>query len=77
METTHESDDQALSRLRHDFQGWRIWRAVKYDGRLGEWVATLSDPAAGVTPTVMLPTAQQLRNALIEERSLAEEKGLW
>jgi hypothetical protein len=46
METTHESDDQVLSRLRAEFQGWRIWRSVKQDGRLGEWVATLSDPAS-------------------------------
>lgn len=69
-------DDQVLARLRADFQGWSIWRAVKQDGRLGEWMATLGDPRAGVTPTLMWPSAQQLRDALVEERRMAEEKEL-
>lgn len=77
MEATHESDDQVLSRLRAEFAGWRIWRSVRSDGRLGEWVATRHDPRVGVTPTVMWPSAAQLREALVEERRLAEEKGPW
>lgn len=76
METAHETDDQVLSRLRADFQGWSIWRSVKEDGRLGEWVATLGDPHVGVSATVMWPSAAELRAALIEERRLAEEKEL-
>lgn len=69
-----QSDDQELARLRAEFEGWRIWRSVKEDGRLGEWMATLGDPRVGVTPTLMWPSAKQLRAALVEERRLAEEK---
>jgi hypothetical protein len=69
-----QSDDQALAQLRADYPGWRIWRSVRSDGRLGEWVATLHDPRAGVTPTVMWPSAEQLRAALIEERRLVETR---
>lgn len=74
--TCTNSEDIALSELRTDFPGWRIWRAVKRDGRLGEWVATRHDPGAGVSATVMEPTAALLRAALIEEREQAEMKGL-
>jgi hypothetical protein len=71
------SDDQALSRIRADFPGWRIWRAIKSDGSLGEWVATRHDPAAGVSATVMQPNPDALRAALVEERRQAELSGLW
>jgi hypothetical protein len=70
------SEDIALSELRTDFPGWRIWRAVKRDGCLGEWVATRHDPGAGVSATVMRPTPELLRAALIEERERAEMEGL-
>ncbi|WP_344592720.1 hypothetical protein [Actinomadura vinacea] len=64
-------DDQDLARLRADFDGYRIWRAVRRDGLLGEWVATLHNPRAGVDPTVMCPTADTLRAALVEEAERA------
>jgi hypothetical protein len=70
------SEDIALSELRTDFPGWRVWRAVKRDGCLGEWVATRHDPGAGVSATVMQPTAALLRAALIEEHEQAEMRGL-
>ncbi|MFI0406304.1 hypothetical protein [Actinomadura sp. 3N508] len=65
-------DDQALARLRAEFVGYRFWRAVRVDGSLGEWVASLHDPAAGVDPTVMCPTAEELRAALVKEGQRAE-----
>lgn len=46
-------DDEALRRLREEFVGWQIWRAVRYDGQPGEWVATRGHPRAGVSPTVV------------------------
>lgn len=71
-----DADDQAMERLRADHPGWRIWRSVKRDGRLGEWVATLHDPRVGVTPTLMEPTPAKLRAVLVEERDQAEAKDL-
>ncbi|GAA4241486.1 hypothetical protein GCM10022254_70500 [Actinomadura meridiana] len=70
-------DDQELMRLRTEFTGHRIFRAVRSDGRLGEWVATLHDPAAGVDSTVMCPTPESLRAALAEEAERAERKRAW
>ncbi|WP_067454291.1 hypothetical protein [Actinomadura macra] len=64
MSTRAQLDEQELGRLRADFAGWRIWRAVRRDGGLGEWVASLHDPRAGVEPTLMFPSAQLLREAL-------------
>ncbi|MFB4305853.1 hypothetical protein [Actinomadura sp. GTD37] len=66
-----ERDERELGRLRDDFGGWRIWRAVKQDGRLGEWVASLHDPSAGVEPTLMFPTAPLLRKALLRQAERA------
>ncbi|TDB87124.1 hypothetical protein E1264_15585 [Actinomadura sp. KC216] len=60
-------DDWAIARIRAEFVGYRIWRAVRKDGSLGEWVASLHDPTMGVDPTVMRPTAEELRAALVEE----------
>ncbi|NDU72374.1 hypothetical protein GWI34_07010 [Actinomadura sp. DSM 109109] len=60
-----------MSRLRADFTGHRIWRSTRHDGRLGGWVATLHDPAAGVDPTVFADTATDLRVALLRERDRA------
>jgi hypothetical protein len=67
-------EDQDLNRLRADFTGHRIFRAVRRDGCLGEWVATLRDPNAGVDATVMCPTADALRAALTEEAKRAQQK---
>ena len=66
-------DDEilALVRLRVDFPGHRIWRSVRRDGRPGDWVATLRDPAAGVDPTVISRNAESLRRLLEEQRALA------
>lgn len=66
--------DQALARLREDFQGHRIWRATRHDGKPGDWVATLHDPKAGVDPTVVRNTAEELRRALTIERTRASNR---
>ncbi|GAA1879958.1 hypothetical protein GCM10009736_54890 [Actinomadura bangladeshensis] len=71
MDTPVNPADQALARLREDFQGHRIWRATRYDGKLGDWVATLHDPKAGVDPTVVRNTAEELRRALLDELNRA------
>ncbi len=71
MDTPVNPADQALARLRKDFQGHRIWRATRYDGMLGDWVATLHDPKSGVDPTVVRNTAEELRRALLDELSRA------
>ncbi|MFG2088504.1 hypothetical protein [Spirillospora sp. NPDC048824] len=69
MDTPVNPADQALAQLRQDFQGHRIWRATRYDGKLGDWVATLHDPKAGVEPTVIRNSAEELRKALTIELS--------
>ncbi|MFI0352515.1 hypothetical protein [Actinomadura sp. 9N407] len=74
MHTYANADDQALIRLRADFSGHRIWRSVRYDGRLGDWVATLHDPAAGLDPTVIRRDPGALRTALEAERRMAMQR---
>jgi hypothetical protein len=68
MNTHTNSDDQALARLRSEFPGYRIWRATRYDGLPGDWVATLHDDSAGIDPTVIRNSAADLRQALDAER---------
>lgn len=74
MDTPDHPADQALARLREEFQGHRIWRATRYDGKLGDWVTTLHDPKAGVDPTVIRNTAEELREALTVELNRASAK---
>jgi hypothetical protein len=70
-------EDRELARLRQDFTGHRIWRAVRWDGRLGDWVASLHDPAAGIDPTVICSDAAALRKALrVEAERAAARKEL-
>jgi hypothetical protein len=77
MDTPVNPTDQALARLREDFQGHRIWRATRHDGKLGDWVATLHDPKAGVDPTVVRNTEEELRKALADELSRASGKEMF
>lgn len=70
--TAESSTDQALANLRRDFTGHRIWRAVRWDGRLGDWVASLHDPSAGIDPTVIRSDPAALREALVTEAARAE-----
>jgi hypothetical protein len=71
METRSLQDDPVLSRMQEEFPGHRIWRARRWDGRAGDWVATLLDPAAGVDLTVIRSDAEALRSALVSERQRA------
>ncbi len=71
METRAQTEDPALRQLREEFTGHHIWRARRWDGRLGDWVATLHDSSAGVDPTVIRSDAAALREALKQERQLA------
>ncbi|MFB4308944.1 hypothetical protein [Actinomadura sp. GTD37] len=75
--TVRESSaDKALARLRSEFTGHRIWRSVRGDGLLGDWVASLHDPAAGVDPTVIRSEPGQLREALLTEATRATPKNV-
>ncbi|GAA4138130.1 hypothetical protein [Actinomadura keratinilytica] len=77
MNTQAAKNDRDLARLRRDFTGHRIWRSVRSDGRLGDWVASLHDPNAGVDPTVICSDAAALRDALRKEAErAAARKGL-
>lgn len=64
----HDDDGERV-RLQADFPAYRIWRAIRRDGVPGDWMATLRDPSAGVDPTVMASSADELREALIAERA--------
>lgn len=68
------TEDERLARLRADHPGHRIWRSVRSDGLLGDWVATLHDPAAGVDPTVIRDSAEELAEALRAERIRAARR---
>lgn len=61
-----------LEELRAEFGAeWRLWRA--HDGdRLASWCASARLP--GVDPLVMRDTAEQLREALLEQREQAAER---
>ncbi|WP_433230915.1 hypothetical protein [Actinomadura formosensis] len=78
-DTDTRAADEALAALRRDFTGHRIWRAVRSDGRLGDWVASLHDPHAGVDPTVIRSSPAALREALVNEAARAEvaRAGTW
>lgn len=67
MEDTIPFDNPALDRLQKDFPGHHIWRSRRWDGRFGEYVATLIDPKAGVDATVMRPDPVELRAELLRE----------
>ena len=67
-----EAAEKALADLRRDFTGYRIWRATRWDGRLGDWVASLHDPRAGVDPTVIASNPAALREALVHEGERAK-----
>ncbi|MFB4311957.1 hypothetical protein [Actinomadura sp. GTD37] len=71
METRAQIEEPALRQLREEFTGHRIWRARRWDGRPGDWVATLHDPAAGVDATVIRSDSAALREALLQERAIA------
>ncbi|GAA2441669.1 hypothetical protein GCM10010191_67410 [Actinomadura vinacea] len=76
MDRYSNTEEGVLEQLREEFEGHRIWRSVRADGRLGEWVASLHDPKAGITPTLMHPTPEALRTALVQERARAEGRNL-
>lgn len=71
MKDTSSFDNPALDRLRNDFPGHHIWRSRRWDGQLGEYVATLIDPEAGVDATVMRPDPVELRAELMREAARA------
>lgn len=64
MDAQLDLEVQQLDRLRSEFTGHRIWRSVRWDGQLGDWVASLHDPSAGIDPTVICSDAATLRKAL-------------
>ncbi|MGH2554167.1 MAG: hypothetical protein ACRDHO_00420 [Actinomycetota bacterium] len=79
VKDTSSFDNPALDSLRKDFPGHRIWRSRRWDGQLGEYVATLIDPKAGVDATVMRADPVQLRDELTKEaaRAVRTRKGFW
>ncbi|MBT2213782.1 hypothetical protein [Actinomadura sp. NEAU-AAG7] len=68
----HRSEERVLAELRRDFTGHRIWRAVRGGGQLGDWVASLHDPSAGIDPTVIRSDPTELREALSDEATRAK-----
>jgi len=65
--TASRSGD-ALARLQAEHPGWRISRSRKRDGRVGDdWVASRRDVRAGIDPTVICRSAEELRQALREQ----------
>jgi hypothetical protein len=73
-----QTDPEAAA-IQADFTGWRVWRATNRFGQPGDFIATRRDPQAGVDPTVMTTTADQMREALASQRKRAEagESATW
>ncbi|WP_433145209.1 hypothetical protein ACQPZ8_01675 [Actinomadura nitritigenes] len=63
----HTTEEQRLDALQSEFPGHRIWRTLCGDVPKG-WAATLIDPLAGVSPTVICDRANELRDALRREK---------
>ncbi|MFC9972587.1 hypothetical protein ACFVH6_17040 [Spirillospora sp. NPDC127200] len=76
MDMHIDCEAQVLDQLRTEFNGHRIWRSVRSDGRLGDWVASLHDPACGIDPTVIRSSAAALREALLAEAVRAAARSL-
>jgi hypothetical protein len=55
-------DEWPLAALEAEFPGWRVWRASSL------WCATRRDVSAGVDLTVVCDSAQELREALLDQR---------
>ena len=70
-DTVSKPDNPALEILREEFPGHHIWRSRTSDGRLGEYVATLINPNAGVDATVIRPDLGALRAELMREATRA------
>lgn len=69
------TDEDALSAIAADFPGWHLWRPRRMDSRPSSWAATRREETAGVDPTVMANTAEDLRAALAEQRDMVERTG--
>lgn len=69
------TDEETLEQISADFPGWRVWRPRRRDDKPTSWAATRRDESAGVHPTVIMNTAEQLRAALAEQRRLVERTG--
>lgn len=77
MTGQYDLEGQELDRLRNEFTGHRIWRSIRWDGRQGDWVASLHDASAGIDSTVICSDAATLRSTLRREAELASaRKGL-
>jgi hypothetical protein len=72
--TTQQTDE--LMALQAEFPGWRIWRARRKDKRggtePGSWMASRLERTAGVDRTLMEPSADELREALVDQRERAK-----
>jgi hypothetical protein len=61
-----------LAELQTEYRGrWHIWRSQR-NGEPASWCASIRHPAAGVDPTVIADTAEQLRDALVDQRERRE-----
>ncbi|WP_157431625.1 hypothetical protein [Actinomadura hibisca] len=76
MSTQADLEAKQINQLRTQFTGHRIWRSVRSDGLLGDWVASLHDPAHGVDPTVIRSDADEPRKALLAEAGRAPARSL-
>ena len=66
----------SLGRLQQDFPGWDIGRSPARAGEVGVWLATrkgvlgAEEMRDGLLHTVVGDTAEQLRDALAEQRQI-------
>lgn len=73
--TSLPTDDETIERITAEFPGWRVWRPKRWDDRPSSWAATRRDESAGVDPTVLANTADELRTALAKQREAVELTG--
>jgi hypothetical protein len=64
----HASTEETIEQITAEFPGWKIWRARRWDDKPTSWVATRLKESAGVDATVMVSTAELLREALADQR---------
>jgi hypothetical protein len=76
MTALDEQDDE-FATLREDFPGWYFWRARDGFGMPNRsWMASRTDEAAGVEPTLMARDEPALRVLLSAQKATVENGGI-
>jgi hypothetical protein len=69
------TDEETIVQISAEYPGWHVWRARRRDDKPASWIATRLEESAGIDATVMMSTAEQLREALADQRERVGRSG--